>query len=49
MEWNKDYINRATFLWPIDFGQRNPGKLMEKRKFSKQMVLEHWINIDKKN
>lgn len=40
MEQSKDYINKATYIWPTDFGQRNPGKLMEKIKFSKQMVLD---------
>lgn len=40
MEQSKGYINKATHIWPTDFGQRNPDKLMEKIKFSKQMVLD---------
>lgn len=44
MEQNKEYRNRPTHIWPTDFGQRNLGKLMEKGKFFKQMVLEQWVN-----
>lgn len=41
MEQSKDYINKATHIWPIDFGQRNPSKLIEKRKFFKQTLDKH--------
>lgn len=44
MEQNKEYRNRPTYIWPTDFRQRNLGKLMEKGKFFKQMVLEQWVN-----
>lgn len=30
MEQNKEYTNRPTQIWSIDFGQRNPDKLMKK-------------------